>query len=91
MKFKNGWKISVQWGPTNYCDHSITKKKAIPKPEKADMWESGTAEVAIMDPDGNITGPGDNYGTEEDPLYDVEGWCSTERVADLIEEVRKKT
>ena len=53
MKFKNGWTASVQFGPGNYSDfhHDDHDWKA---PEKAEFWETGTAEVACWHHDGTL-------------------------------------
>lgn len=43
MTFENGWTISVQFGPNNYCDQEDTKDD----PRHHAKWNSKTAEVAI--------------------------------------------
>lgn len=50
MTFSNGWTVSVQWGPGNYCDHHNTYGFYAPK--ESDKWYSGTAEVAAWDRNG---------------------------------------
>jgi hypothetical protein len=46
--FENGWSISVQWGPGNYCDrHSIGNYNA-PMETDNGAWTSDTAEIAII-------------------------------------------
>ena len=45
--FNNGFEISVQWGPENYCerrDHTD-----FDKPQKERFWESRSAEIAVID------------------------------------------
>lgn len=78
MTFKNGYSISVQFGPGNYCER---RNAAYDAPAKAlqnnESWRSETAEVAIFNPDGTFDG-------------DVQGWLSTDEVADLIDTVRKR-
>ena len=50
MTFQNGWTISVQWGPGNYCDrYGVRDFRAA---EGADVWESSDAEIAAWGPDG---------------------------------------
>jgi hypothetical protein len=44
LKFGNGWIVSVQWGPGNYCDNRDTNYD---KPEELDYWESKSAEIAV--------------------------------------------
>ena len=46
MGFKNGFEISVQWGPGNYCER---QDEDFNKPEKSDFWSSRSAEIAIFD------------------------------------------
>ena len=55
MEFPNGWIISVQWGPGNYCE---TRRKnedgwISPFDGQYHEFESNTAEVAIFHPDHN--------------------------------------
>ena len=74
MTFKNGFAISVQWGPENYCerrDHTD-----FDKPQKERFWESRTAEIAIFDSkdDSMITLSEDN----------VDGWLTPDKVAKVI-------
>ena len=73
MTFKNGFAISVQWGPGNYCEK---KDEDFDKPEKERFWESCSAEIAIFDSkdDSMIT-------LGEDT---VEGWVSADQVAKVI-------
>lgn len=53
MKFANGWSISVQFGPFNYCDNkSSTTMEAVP--DANGFYESGTAEVAVFNPDDKM-------------------------------------
>ena len=53
ITFENGWTISVQFGPGNYCDNygmSIGGKEDI----EAGKGGSTTAECAIFNPDGEM-------------------------------------
>ena len=78
MTFKNGYSISVQFGPGNYCERQNADYYAPAKALKNnENWRSETAEVAIFNPDGTFDG-------------DVQGWLSTDEVADLIDTVRKR-
>ena len=78
MTFENGYCISVQYGPGNYCER---QNAAYDAPDKAlknnENWRSETAEVAIFNPDGTFDG-------------DVQGWLSTDEVAKLIRKVQKR-
>lgn len=44
MTFANGWTISVQFGPHNYCD---AEYKVDEEPRHHARWTCRTAEVAI--------------------------------------------
>lgn len=50
MRFSNGCYISVQWGPGNYCEHFMGVKWDAPR--HADFWQSDTAEIACVGPNG---------------------------------------
>ena len=74
MTFENGFAISVQWGPENYCerkDHTDFNQ-----PIKERFWESRTAEIAIFDSkdDSMITLSENN----------VDGWLTPDKVAKVI-------
>jgi hypothetical protein len=73
MGFKNGFEISVQWGPGNYCER---KDEDFDKPQEERFWESRTAEIAIFDSKDNsmITLGKDN----------VDGWLTPDKVAKVI-------
>ena len=73
MKFKNGFAISVQWGPGNYCER---KDEDFNKPQEERFWESRTAEIAIFNSKDNsmITLGKDN----------VDGWLTPDKVAKVI-------
>ena len=73
MGFKNGFEISVQWGPGNYCER---KDEDFNKPQEERFWESRTAEIAIFNSkdDSMITLGKDN----------VDGWLTPDKVAKVI-------
>ena len=73
MGFENGFEISVQWGPGNYCER---KDEDFDKPQEERFWESRTAEIAIFDSkdDSIITLGKDN----------VDGWLTPDKVAKVI-------
>ena len=73
MGFKNGFEISVQWGPGNYCER---KDEDFDKPQEERFWESRTAEIAIFDSkdDSIITLGKDN----------VDGRLTPDKVAKVI-------
>ncbi len=52
IQFENGYTVSVQFGPANYCDHY---DRRIGQDEIACGREgSMTAECAVIDPDGKL-------------------------------------
>lgn len=72
MDFKNGFALSVQWGPGNYCEN---QNKAFDAPEKVEFWESSDAEIAIMDEAGKLMSLGEDQ---------VRGWVTADKVAEVI-------
>ena len=81
MTFENGFRISVQWGPGNYCE---VKGADFGAAMKTDFWESTSAEIAVFGKDGEfitIT----NYPDV------VAGWLSTDKVAKVITIVQSAT
>lgn len=52
IRFENGWSVSVQFGPGNYCDNYDMKIGW--DDEKAGQDGSSNAECALIDPDGNL-------------------------------------
>ena len=80
MEFPNGWIISVQWGPGNYCE---TRRKnedgwISPFDGKYHEFKSTTAEIAVMHKDHSQMYP----LSESD---DVKGWMSATEVAEYIQ------
>ncbi len=72
MTFENGFEISVQWGPGNYCE----KRDAdFGLSEKSKFWESCSAEIAIFYKDDSMVSLGQDT---------VEGWVSADQVAKVI-------
>jgi hypothetical protein len=47
IKFANGYTVSVQWGPGNYCDNFTGDSRKTAN-------DSSTAETAIITPDGSF-------------------------------------
>lgn len=51
ITFENGCTVSVQWGPGNYCDNYGAEYAS----QRGKLqWQSTTAEVAILLPDGKF-------------------------------------
>ena len=69
MSFPNGWTISVQWGPGNYCQN----QSAASMFESAgrEFYESRDAEIGVW-----MTGK----SVMEFPMQ-VQGWLSANEVA----------
>jgi hypothetical protein len=72
MTFKNGWSISVQWGPGNYISD---RSRDLDGPQKNELWPSVNAEIAIFQPDGEWHRP-----EGEDWSDDVKGWVTPDEV-----------
>jgi hypothetical protein len=79
LTFTNGWTVSVQWGPGNYCEHrSVSDFEA---PSLVSTWESTTAEVAAWDKDEVWH----NFGDDE-----VKGWMTSNEVLEFINMIASK-
>ncbi len=51
ITFKNGWSLSVQWGPGNYCDNY---GRAFDVRREVGEQGSNTAECAAFNPKGEF-------------------------------------
>ena len=80
MGFKNGFEISVQWGPGNYCEK---KDEDFDKPMDERFWESCSAEIAIFDTN-NMKQENSDVGMISLGRDTVEGWVSADQVAKVI-------
>ena len=79
LTFENGWTVSVQWGPGNYCDRQGNPNAYNqPLEVKTGFWASKNAEVAAW-----------NSDHEWLPFeYDtVKGWLTTDDVAAFVAKV----
>lgn len=74
LSFDNGWKVSVQFGTSNYCQH-----RAYGYTETEYRGESKDAEIAVWTPDGKF------YRITA--YDDVEGHLSADTVGLLIGKV----
>lgn len=73
MTFENGYTISVQWGPGNYCDNRSAhygEAKSVSKTAEVAVWNSADEWVKLGDND------------------DVLGWVTTDRVLEIMNAVR---
>ena len=50
IQLPNGWTISIQFGPGNYCEHHHLRDFHAPR--TADSWESRKAEIAAFPTEG---------------------------------------
>jgi hypothetical protein len=80
MTFANGYTVSVQFGPSNYCEHYSSFDYDAPR--RDDFWESEDAEIAAWDRNGD-------WYTKDDWGDCVRGRVSSDYVAAFIEEVSK--
>lgn len=83
IQFSNGWTISVQFGPGNYCERQGLDYDA---PLKERVWKSQTAEVAAWDSEGTW------YDLDNSRLLDkgdtgVYGYVDANTVAHYIDHI----
>jgi hypothetical protein len=69
ITFENGYSVSVQFGPGNYCEN-----KDLPYNHGEEVPMSNTAETALISPDGFVEYRGD----------DVQGHMSPKDVLELL-------
>ena len=76
MTFPNGYTVSVQFGPYNYCEHYVGWGKGMPNETKLRQdWESSDAECAVWGPEGD--------------MLKLKGWSDTVKPSMRPEEVLK--
>ena len=85
MTFANGYALSVQWGPMNYCTNRNTDTNwdtnwDIAMSAKDGLWESETAEVAVFDPDNKII----NMADIDNNVDQVHGHVHADGIVDLM-------
>ena len=81
LTFANGYALSVQWGPGNYCENKYgdcSEAGCIQAGNKGSM----DAEIAVFDRQGEFI----NLGCD-----DVAGWVSADKVAALAARVALAT
>ena len=80
IEFENGWAVSIQIGPGNYCDNHDTDIMAFAttatKPTN-EFLKSTTAETAVINPAGNLIAIHDGEDT-------VQGYQTTEQVLQTL-------
>lgn len=81
IRFKNGYSVSIQWGPGNYCKlPDNVDRYDFYAPKNTDHWRADTAEIAIFDPN-------DKWATRyffPDHCDDVIGHLTAEEVANIL-------
>lgn len=79
ITFDNGYSISVQFGPGNYCENRDLPYDA---PKKLNIFQSKDAEIAVFNPDGEFV--------RLDEHDDVLGRLSSEEVLEWMIMTAKK-
>lgn len=94
IKLENGYVVSVQFGPGNYCSRMPSLNDTRPsdvmfhEPEKSYVWESETAEVAVLDPNGDFV-PVNKFCEDVSMDIEIAGWVTADQVATIITNVQK--
>jgi hypothetical protein len=78
LTFSNGWTVSVQFGPGNYCENRATDFDA---PRKAGVWQCATAEIAAWDRNRIWHSFGDD---------EVKGYCTPNEVLAFCQMIAAK-
>jgi hypothetical protein len=79
FQFENGYIVSVQWGPANYCQNY---NPYIEHFNDTDYRASPDAEIAVLDSIGNFVPP-ERYGFP-DEMDDVVAHVAPDRVVDVM-------
>lgn len=82
LTFANGWTVSVQIGPGNYCDNYRNSMFEFYN-NKPRSLESSNAEIAAWDKEGNW------YKFSGD-LDTVKGYVVPDKIAEFIAEIAAK-
>ena len=93
IRFANGYCLSVQFGGSCYCSNKLdidSMNDALKSGKRfneidRELAEKGsaTAEIAVLDPDNHFCGQQLGIFNGDD----VEGWCSPERVLEVLNKV----
>ncbi len=78
IKFDNGWEVSIQFGPFNYCQNRCSRFVDPSIIRRHDV-SCDDAEIAVFTPSGEY------YLPEK-----VRGWQSADDVAKMITEISQK-
>ena len=85
LTFENGWTISVQWGPGNYCSNGGNVPNPWDWKSRPDNYEATTAEIAIWDSNGDWL----DFSTHSMGTNQVKGFCDVAEVVEWIDKVSK--
>lgn len=88
LTFSNGITISVQFGPYNYCERTVTnpdaKQLEHDAPLKERSWRSKDAEIAVWCGADRANWWNFDANKWGESGSDVQGYCSADEVADYI-------
>ena len=85
FNFKNGYGVSVRWGRCNYCDNRDQDDTFVPP-------MSNTAELAVLDPHGDIIPMGEVerltglFNGDEDGIF---AYVSADEVIEVCERIKR--
>lgn len=79
FEFENGYTVSVQWGPTNYC-RNYNPNLVFISPDN--YLTCSDAEIAVFDPNGNFIPP-ERYGFPYE-VDDVVAHVTPDKVVDVM-------
>jgi hypothetical protein len=82
IQFANGWTVSVQWGPGNYCENRSGSFQApLRAVTDTGFYSSATAECAVFNPANKMTCYWGGYDQ-------VKGYMTADEVFALMTEVQ---
>ncbi len=76
ITFENGWTVSVQWSPGNYCEHHWANIDG--KQHEVALWKSADAEIAAWDKDNDWYDFGDDT---------VKGYLKADEVLEFMNKI----
>ena len=79
FEFKNGYTVSIQWGPSNYCQNY---NPSLAHPDDASYRVCSDAEIAVFDPSGDFVPP-ERYGFPYE-MDDVVARVTPDKVVDVM-------
>jgi len=74
LTFSNGLSVSAQWHDSAHCNKGTRYLDEYYPEDRMGQWRCGTAEIAVIGPDGFVSFGGD----------DVYGWASPDLVGMVI-------